>query len=153
MSISIEDYFGPWIDHSDATPMRKESAAEMLSKVNALLQIAEAEGVQLHKNPVTGTLVSGEKYGGFRPKTCPQGAEHSTHKEGRGVDIFDSHNDLDNWLTTFDADGGARNSMLESCGLYREHPDSTYLGSDGKPHPWCHLSDRAPGSGRRTFKP
>lgn len=136
MFITVSDYFGKWIDHADATAERKEAAQVMLDKVNAILTEAEANGVELHTNPKTQTHVSGEQYGGFRPQECPQGAPHSSHKEGRAVDVYDPDNALDRWVT---------DARLEAFGLYREHPDSTPR--------WCHLTDRAPGSGRRTFYP
>ena len=130
--ISFADYFG---SHS-GTPEQEAAAVEMLERVNALLAEAEANGVELEMNPKTGTLVSGTQYGGFRPADCPQGAPRSSHKEGRAVDVFDPHGALDRWLTDI---------RLEKHGLYREHPGDT-VG-------WCHLSDKAPGSGRRTFHP
>ena len=43
---------------------------------------------------------------------------------------------LDNWIT---------DAILERHGLYREAPLATQR--------WCHLTDRAPGSGRRSFSP
>lgn len=134
--ITIEDYFGPWMNHADADVRRKANAQTLLAKVNALLEDAEAAGVELKVNPITGTLVSGQTFGGFRPQSCPQGAPTSSHKEGRGVDVVDRSGALDDWIT---------DATLEHHGLYREHPEDT-------PN-WCHLTDRAPGSGRRTFKP
>lgn len=132
--ITLADYFGPWITHKDATPDRKAAAALMLSKVNALLKDAVALGLQ--DNPVTGTMVSGLDLGGFRPQACQVGAKTSSHKEGRGIDIYDPDNHLDQWLT---------DAVLEEHDLYREAPAST-------PH-WCHLTDRPPLSKRRTFQP
>lgn len=87
-------------------------------------------------NPRTHTYVAGETYGGFRPQDCPQGAPHSSHKQGQAVDIYDPDNALDNYVT---------DAILEAYGLYREAPSATLR--------WCHLSDRPPGSGKRTFQP
>ena len=134
--ISVADYFGPHATCEDATVERKVAAADMLDKVNALLVEAEQFGVELQMNPDTGTLISGQTFGGFRPQSCTVGAAHSSHKEGRAVDIYDPHGELDRWITDL---------MLEKHGLYREHPADT-VG-------WCHLSDKAPGSGKRTFHP
>lgn len=136
MSISLEDYFGPWATSVDATVERIDNAERLLEKVNTLLAAAESDGVPVRVNPNTNSRVSGEKYGGFRPQDCPQGAPHSSHKDGCGVDVFDPINELDMWLT---------DDKLEKFGLYREAPTAT-------PH-WCHLTDRAPHSGRRTFLP
>ena len=134
--IGILDYFGNFFDYPDATDEIKEDAREMLDKVNALLTDAESNGVDLRTNPRTKTYVSGEQYGGFRPQDCPQGAAHSAHKLGRAVDIYDPADDLDRWIT---------DARLTEFDLYREMPAAT-VG-------WCHLSDKPPGSGRRTFQP
>ena len=134
--ISLTDYFGPWIDSPDATPERKEAAQIMLDKVNAFLEEAEANGVEIRTNPHTKTCVSGQTYGGFRPQSCPTGKPDSAHKEGRAVDVFDPDDALDAWTT---------DARLEAHGLYREAPSSTLK--------WLHLTDRAPHSGKRTFFP
>ena len=132
--ITIRDYFGPWIGHRDATLDRRAAATLLLGKVNALL--AEASGLALRENPTTGTMISGLDLGGFRPEACKVGARTSSHKEGRGVDIYDPDNNLDQWLTDV---------VLERHDLYREAPSAT--------PGWCHLTDRPPGSKRRTFLP
>ena len=134
--ISISDYFGPWADSPDATDEVKLAAQAMLDRVNQCLMEAEANGVEIQTNPATGTCVSGQTLGGFRPQDCGQGAPHSSHKEGRAVDCYDPDGDLDRWLT---------DARLEQFGLYREAPGST--------NGWTHLTDKAPGSGRRTFQP
>lgn len=134
--ISIADYVGPHADSPDWTSAREQAATDFLAKVNLLLEHAEANGVDLVPNPKTGTYVSGEAFGGFRPKDCPIGSAHSAHKEARAVDVYDPHQDLDRWLT---------DARLMAHGLYREAPAST-IG-------WAHLTDRAPDSGARTFQP
>ena len=134
--ISLADYVGPHAASPDWTPERQNAAEVMLDKVNAFLEQAEANGVEIKTNPDTGTCVSGQTYGGFRPQNCPQGAPHSSHKEGRAVDIYDPDGGLDKWIT---------DARLEAAGLYREAPSAT--------NGWCHLSDKPPGSGKRTFQP
>ena len=134
--ITPEQYFRAYADHAALTPEIHENAVELLRKVNALLEECVGNGWVPTANPVTETLVSGEKNGGWRPPECPVGAQSSSHKQGRGVDVADRDNSLDAMV---------HDVMLAEHGLYREHPDDT-------PH-WCHLTDRAPGSGRRTFKP
>ncbi len=131
--ITLDDYFGKWLMHPDATEQRKANAGLMLKLVNALL-LEYPYSVEI--NPLTKSRISGATYGGFRPQDCPQGAPTSSHKEGRGIDIYDPHGTLDDWLG---------DTLLAQYGLYRESPDST--------HGWTHLSDRAPPSGRRTFRP
>lgn len=131
--IFLSDYLGPWLGHPDATNDMVANAEFLLEKVNRLLH---AYGKELPINPNTKTNISGQTFGGFRPQSCPQGSLGSSHKEGRGVDIYDPENDLDDWIT----DG-----ILTAYHLYREAPDSTFH--------WCHLTDRAPKSGNRTFRP
>lgn len=134
--ITVAQYFGDWLGHTDATEERKENAQKLLEKVNSLLFAAQMGGVVPPVNPNTACQISGSRYGGFRPQSCPQGAPESSHKVGRGVDIYDPQNRLDEWLS---------DDILEAFGLYREHPDSTDR--------WVHLTDRPPHSGRRTFQP
>ena len=134
--LTLEQYFGRWMNHPDATPERKANARVLLDMVNNLLARALVCGVVPPENPHTECCVAGETFGGFRPQSCPQGAPHSSHKDGAGVDVFDPKNELDDWLT---------DELLEEFGLYREHPDSTKH--------WCHLTYRAPHSGHRTFLP
>ena len=131
--ISVDDYFGKWLDSPDVTPQVLTNAGFLLQCVNALL-IEYPYG--LKTNPKTGSNVSGETYGGFRPQDCLQGAAKSSHKEGKAVDIFDPDDSLDDWLGE---------QILEKYNLYREHPDATQT--------WCHLTTRAPASGKRTFRP
>lgn len=132
--ITLRDYYGPWIGHKDATPDRQAASILMLSKVNALLY--ESRHLGLKENPVTGTMVSGLDLGGFRPQVCKVGAETSSHKDGRGIDIYDPDNHLDQWIT---------DAVLERHDLYREAPAAT--------PGWCHLTDRPPLSKKRTFLP
>jgi hypothetical protein len=134
--ITIDDYFGRWNAHPDATVERRQNAERLLKKVNALLEAAVTGGVHLLINHDTGTHVSGQTLGGFRPQSCTIGAPNSAHKQGRAVDVYDPIGELDGWIN---------DTVLEQFGLYREAPPAT-AG-------WCHLTDRAPGSGKRTFFP
>ncbi len=134
--ISADDYFRAYAGHPEITPEIEANAEALLAKVNALLAWAESEGWQPRINAATGTLVSGQDNGGWRPRACPIGAPRSSHKRGRGVDVADGDGALDAMIT---------DAVLMQFGLYREHPDAT-AG-------WCHLTDRAPKSGNRTFWP
>lgn len=124
------------------------AADALLDAVNGLIAEFVTKGGSVYQCPNTGTQISGSKGGqgdgGFRLETATTGKGHSSHKEARGVDVFDPHDILDNWLTTFDK-GLEKNAMLEKYGLYREHPGTTPT--------WCHLTTRAPLSGHRTFWP
>jgi hypothetical protein len=134
--IAVHDYFKQYEGHAEITGEMITRAQVMLAKVNELLERAVELGWQPQKNGYTGNLISGQKNGGWRPQACTIGAPGSSHKQARGVDVCDPDDALDDLLT---------DELLEEFGLYREHPDDT-------PH-WCHLTDKAPGSGRRTFKP
>ena len=142
--ITVSHYFGP----KPHTPEHDANAQHLLEAVNALIDQAVYEG-QFSRNvdPDTGTEISGSKGGagdgGFRLSTATTGRTLSSHKEARGVDVFDPTDRLDAYLSRFDSED--RNPVLEKFALYREHPDST--------PGWCHLSTRAPGSGKRTFLP
>ena len=134
MFLSLLDYFGNFYDYADATDERKENVRLLCDLVNDLLVEAEAHGVDIKTNWRTKTVVSGEQYGGFRPKDCPIGAPGSAHKQGMGVDIFDPDNELDNYVT---------DAILTAHDLYRESPGST--------KGWCHLQTRP--TKNRTFLP
>lgn len=142
--ITLEQYFGRWANHPDATEERKANAAMLLAACSVLETTMRAGGISFPDNPMTESGVSGEQYGGFRPKNCTQGREHSSHKEGLAVDRYDPTNEQDKYLDRFETPNGG-NTLLEKFGLYREHPDDTKH--------WCHLTIHAPKSGRRTFIP
>jgi len=132
----LEDYVGPHSKSPDWTTDRLDNAVTLLQRVNALVAYLKQKGVAFPANPKTGTLVSGSTFGGFRPQNCPQGAPNSSHKTGKGVDLYDPKNEIDGAIT---------DALLEQYQLYREHPDATKT--------WVHLTTRAPGSGRRSFNP
>jgi hypothetical protein len=139
--ISFDQYFGPWLTHKDATDERQANAVRLLSAVGMLERLALLDGVEFPDNPATGSGVSGSTYGGFRPQDCPQGAKHSSHKEGLAVDRYDPHGDIDKWCMMNSGIGG----KLEQCGIYIEHPKKT--------DKWSHWTVRVPGSGKRVFWP
>lgn len=135
--ITPEQYFGG----KPHTPKQEIAARDLLARVNTLLNEAEADGMVTHTHdPDTGTEISGSKGGagdgGFRLSRATTGRLLSSHKEARGVDVYDPSNDIDGWLD---------DSLLIKYNLYREAPEST--------PGWCHLTTRAPHSGRRTFQP
>lgn len=136
MTITQEDYFRAYAGNPEITPAIEANAEKLLVAVNSLLEECIGLGWVPRVNPATGTLISGQDNGGWRPAACPIGAPSSSHKQGRGVDVADGNGELDAMV---DAD------MLERHGLYKEHPDAT--------PGWLHLSDRAPKSGNRVFWP
>src|SRR5712691_13404888 len=130
--ITIDEYFGKFADHPDATPERKAGAAAMLAKVNALRADAEADGVVFERNPKTGTFISGSGHGGFRTEDCDVGADHSTHKDAHAVDSYDPLRRFAQWCVNHP-------ERLTARGLYREREEWTPT--------WVHLQDVPPRSG------
>jgi hypothetical protein len=142
--ITLEQYFAK----KPHTKEHSANAFDLLGKVNELLTDANSDGFKRTIDPDTLSEISGSKGGsgdgGFRLSNATTGRPMSSHKEAKGVDVYDPLNALDNWLSKFE-DGKGNNAMLSKYGLYREHPYATPT--------WCHLSTRAPKSGRRTFYP
>ena len=136
--ITLEQYVGGHEASPDWTPERQSNATKLLYTCAQLELEMIADGVVFPDNPHTGSGVSGQTFGGFRPQDCPQGAPHSSHKEGLAVDRYDPNNAIDTWLM-------AHQDALERFGIYIEHPDST--------HGWSHWSIKAPGSGKHVFYP
>lgn len=131
--ILLSEYF----QSKPHTPEHEAAATDLLARVENLCTTLAWD---YPIDPDTGTSISGSKGGagdgGFRLTTATTGSAKSSHKEAKAVDIYDPANLLDDLIT---------DALLTAYGLYREHPDDT--------PGWCHLTTRAPGSGRRTFKP
>ena len=137
--ITLEQYFGIYEDRIEESKKDEilDNSKELLSSVNDFLLFLETErGLTILINPLTNSCISGQKNGGFRPLDCKEGSLHSSHKEVRGIDIYDPFNSIDECIT---------NEDLIKFNLYREHPNATIH--------WCHLTDRSPPSGRRSFMP
>ena len=134
--VTLTDYFAGWPDDPGINDTMRDNATKLLDAVNLLLAASQDAGLYLLLNPRTASMVAGVRNGGWRPSECLEGAQDSAHKQGRAIDVYDPCNHLDFWLT---------DAMLEAYGLYRESPQAT-MG-------WCHLTDRAPPSGHRTFFP
>ena len=131
--ITIDQYF----QAKPHTDEQEDAAVELLERVENLCTTVAWD---FPIDPDTGTAISGSKGGsgdgGFRLTTATTGSARSSHKEAKAVDLYDPKNELDDLIT---------DALLSAYNLYREHPDDT--------PGWCHLTTRAPGSGRRTFKP
>ena len=139
--ITIQQYFGKFFDHTDANEARKLNAANLLVACANLEAMAKADGIAFPDNPATKSGVSGTQYGGFRPQDCPEGAPHSSHKEGLAVDRYDLDGHIDAWCMLNSGIEG----KLEQCGIYIEHPAKT--------EHWSHWTIKPPGSGNRVFYP
>lgn len=137
--ITLEQYAGPCLHSIDFTLERRSAAIDLLAAANACLAMAEADGVVLHVNPATGCLVSGNGHGGFREQACPVGAPLSSHKVGRGIDVFDPRRELARW--------SLRNmERVQAAGIHgMENPQWTPT--------WCHWQTLLARSGRFVFIP
>lgn len=131
---TLDEYFG----QHQSNPKAIENAMKLLAACTELQGYLAADGVIFHVNPATRTVISGNTYGGFRPQCCPQGAANSAHKTGQAVDIYDPGNKIDDYLME-------HQDLLETCGIYIEHP--------GKTPGWSHWGIRPPASGRHVFMP
>ena len=136
--ISLNDYVGHWSSSEDWTSERQVNAAALLERCADLEAEMVADDVSFPINPKTGTQVSGEVYGGFRPQSCPIGKKDSNHKKGCAVDRYDHDGRIDMWCF-------AHQPRLRAHGIYIEHPDAT-LG-------WSHWASVPPSSGLTVFKP
>lgn len=134
--ITLEDYFKTVEDLR--SPENDNTAQALLDKVNALLDYLKTLGIKEYIDKETGSQISGNGSGGggARRKNSTEGRPQSSHKEFRGVDVADPQNTIDGILT---------DAMLLKFGLYREAAQCTIS--------WCHLTDRSPKSGKRTFLP
>lgn len=135
---TIEDYFGKWREHDDVTPEVFQSAEVLLVKVNMVCEVADMSGIDFPLNPKTKSYVSGEQYGGFRPRNCTIGAPASSHKTGQGIDIYDPKHEIAMYFYKHQA-------LLKEHALAMECPEDTPT--------WCHLTTRFPKSGKTCFKP
>ncbi len=138
MWILPHDYFGQWANHPDATQEVRDNADILLQAVNNLMEEAYEDGIDFKLNPATKSYVSGATYGGFRPQRCTQGAPNSSHKTGQGIDVYDYGVGFAEWCFK-------HQDRLQANGLYMESPSATVN--------WCHLTTRAPKSGKRCFLP
>lgn len=135
---TIDQYVGIHKNSPDWNTYRQDNAARLLTACANLQNIMEHDGVKFPINPKTGSEISGETYGGFRPQDCPIGAAHSSHKEGLAVDRFDPNGEIDGWLMRHP-------DILVQTGIYIESPDYT--------PGWSHWTILAPGSGKHVFIP
>lgn len=134
--ISLKEYFGGF--EPRATDEHMQNAVKLLHGVETLMNMMRAVGVTFPYNPVTRSLISGEKYGGFRPSDCTIGAPNSAHKLGLAVDLYDPQNTIDEYLL-------GRQAFLVEAGIYIEHPSAT--------RGWSHWSIKPPKSGKHVFYP
>lgn len=146
--ISLEQY---WMgrDHQYAADLTHEiiqNAQFTLERVNAVLELAAADGVEAVYDDNASCVASGWRPAAVNGKT--QGAaKKSSHMVGLGVDIRDRAPDrpLARWAL--------RNvAVLEAHGLWMEDPRWTWYQQQGG-QPWVHWQARSTGSNIRVFIP
>lgn len=140
VQITVADYFmgrdKKW--PNEVTDAIRANAAETTEKVNKLLVIMAADGVQPSVNRASGTVLdSGWRSAEINGST-PGAAVHSKHMTGQAADMYDPTGAVDAWCM-------ANQNKLADVGLWLESPAST-------PH-WSHWQIVAPGSGHRVFIP
>jgi hypothetical protein len=114
------------------TPELESNLSDLLIKIN---KIRSAYGKPL-------IVSSGYRPGSFN--TAAGGAKRSLHMICKAIDFKDPKGEIDAWCD-------ANQDLLESLGMWQEHPDATKN--------WCHLDigDRPikarPGCKKRQFKP
>lgn len=136
--ITLNQYVGIHRASPDWTPLREQNATKLLAACCALEVEMARGGVKFPDNPKTKSGVSGETFGGFRPKNCPIGASSSLHKQGQAVDRYDPHGEIDAWCM-------AHLDRLAHYGIWLEHPAATPT--------WSHWQSVGVPSGNRVFRP
>jgi hypothetical protein len=139
-SLTLEQYAGPYLAHPDFTTERRANATHMIECVNAVIGMAEADGIVFETNPHTGCLISGDGNGGFRPQSCRIGAPDSAHKQGQGIDIRDT---AGRHFARWCLQNVARLKAAGICAI--ENPRWTPT--------WVHLQTRPVPSGHFAFIP
>lgn len=142
--ITLQDYWmGRDVTHAMVlgTDLRA-NAARIVESANKVLVLAKGAGVRLKESPITGTAVaSGWRPADVNAKTAGASAT-SLHITCHAIDIYDHDRELGRWLEQ------VSDTVLKDLGLWMEHRAYT-----GGPHPWVHLQDLPPKSGRRIFIP
>jgi hypothetical protein len=111
----------------ELTDELRTNASRVVERINEFLRHAACAGV------VTS---------GWRPHAInavvPNASPRSKHLSCEAIDLDDPNDALDAWCLD-------NLAVLESIGLWLEHPDAT--------PGWCHLQIVPPRSGRRVFMP
>lgn len=136
--ISLGEYLGPYKAHPDVGAVIIANANDLLTRVNRIHQLAEADGVVFQTNPATHSRISGSGNGGFRPRDTKTGMPNSTHKDGRGLDTYDPHREFASWCIE-------HFTVLAEHGLHME--DARWTPS------WVHLQSVPPKSGKTVYIP
>jgi hypothetical protein len=142
--ISIRDYYGVK-SHPALTPVVQANAQRFISKVNTYIAYLITRQQLFLVSPATKTQIS-TNVGGWRKPDCPSGSPKSSHKEGRGIDLYDG---LFGAIGKFILEDKEAQAKAKELGLHFEHPSVT----KGAISHWLHITDRAPPSGKLFFYP
>jgi hypothetical protein len=134
MMFTVEQYLGK----HEHTAVHAANADYLVRRTALLMDKLMAMGVEFKNNPKTGTVISGDKFGGFRPQDCPIGAPKSAHKLGLAVDLYDPSGCIDKAIME-------HQELLVEYGVYIEHPSKT----EG----WSHWAVVPPLSNKHVFYP
>ena len=139
--LTLEDY---WMDRDQKfrgewVQQIQRNGAETVRRINLLVPMWLANGIELHKHPQG----FGAWSSGWRPKavnsSTPNAAVMSNHMQATAGDIFDPEGDIDEWCFLHQHIIGSPDTDL-----YMEHPSAT--------KGWCHLQTVPPKS-QQKFPP
>lgn len=144
MLLTLDQYFH--LHGRPAEPALISNAGALLAKVQQLLSLAKADGIepgidQVSKNPIA----SGYRPAGANAATA-NAAAASTHLTCEGVDLQDiiGTRALAVWCIK-------NLRHLEACGLWMEDP--RWTAGRTNTDPWVHLQGKPPRSGKRVYVP
>jgi len=126
--VTLDHLLGPYAAEP-WTPAELASGANTVRVHNELAMAAEADGVVLPVNPVTGCHIGGTGNGGARPKGSKVGAPGSKHQLLLALDWFDPLRAYMRWILSYGLERAA------ALGMYFEHPQWTRSWVHGQPVP------------------
>jgi hypothetical protein len=149
LPITRAQYLGKYAEADWVTERVIANVDRLLEPVNAGLLLAQADGVYLRRNSITGSLIGGTGNGGIRPDDCPIGSLTSWHKRHAdeaglelgpcAIDLYDPARALCTWALE------NRDRLIAIGILAIERPQWTPS--------WCHWQTQRVKSGHFAFVP
>ena len=140
MTITIDQYYmgRDRTYAAELTDQKRNNAARIVSRINLLIAMFEAAGIELETMPDTKSPVSS----GWRPSKInlmtSGAAPKSKHMTCEAIDLYDPEGAIDQWALD-------NPLVLAEIGLWQEHPSAT--------KGWAHFQIVPPRSGNRVFYP
>lgn len=140
MTITIDQYYmgRDRAYANELTDQKRNNAAKIVSRINLLIAMFEAAGIELEARPDSKSPVSS----GWRPSkinlTTSGAAPKSKHMTCEAIDLYDPEGAIDQWALD-------NPMVLAEIGLWQEHPSAT--------KGWAHFQIVPPRSGNRMFYP